>query len=104
MIKTWKPINFRGSMNYDPRGELKERIKHAREASSESYVAIPMELAVALSELRECGTTLVSVYPNGKQVTYICRKPEGHTYTPRHYNGYLSWEQDESILVKQMAP
>lgn len=90
-MKKWQPINFKGDWNSDPRGELKRRIEHARLAN-DAYVAIPVELATALSELRECdATTILSGDEDGPMdpIVVRCKHPKDHQHS--HSNGYVSW-------------
>lgn len=89
----WKPINYRGQWNYDPRGELRLRAQTARD-NNDDYVAIPVKLAIACAELRECHamTTLTGDEdgPLKEPIIIFCRKPENHSGS--HYNGYCNWE------------
>lgn len=93
-MKMWKPINFKGALNYDPRGELADRIKHAEQAN-DSYVAVPLELAQALADLREChsSTTLTGDEdgPLPQPLAIFCSKVRDHRGS--HSNGYCSWEE-----------
>ncbi len=88
----WKPINFRGTCHYDPRDELRARAAEARDRHDE-WVAIPIALAAACVDLRECGArTLLRADEDGplsEPVEIQCRKPSGHDYD--HFNGYCTW-------------
>lgn len=93
-VNKWKPINFRGTWNHDPRGEVRDRAAYAEKAN-DSYVAIPIELAIALAELRECkATTVIDWDENGKfdPITVHCRRQEGHYPQIDHFNGYINWK------------
>jgi hypothetical protein len=98
-MEKWKPINYRGSWNEDPRGELRVRLSYAL-SGYDSYVAIPIELAQALIELHECGITLIDYDLDGKPTIYICRKPQKHSH--KHSNGYLSWEQTDPVVIRSI--
>ena len=102
-MKKWKPINFRGAYHEDPRKEVGARAKYAA-AAGDTYVAIPIELAMAVNDHRECAVTRIIIQSGDQSLKiattpeiYICRKPEGHLYP--HYNGYLNWEQKEQVVV-----
>jgi len=88
----WRPINCEGSIYYDPRQELAARADRARRGG-DSYVAVPVALAAACAQLRECGARFVMTHdengllPAPQEIQ--CRKPEGHDYD--HFNGYLTW-------------
>jgi len=90
----WKPINYKGHWNYDPRGELLLRAQVAQE-NNDDYVAIPVKLAIACGKLRECGaTTILTGDEDGPLSTPLqiqCRKPEKHS--GKHYNGYCEWDE-----------
>lgn len=95
-MKKWKPINFHGKWNYDPRGELRQRARVAEEQGDE-YVAIPISLAMACAELHECDATRVlTADEDGPHdtLTIFCRLPRDHAATGQkmHYNGYTHWE------------
>lgn len=95
MSEKWKPINFCGSWHHDPRDELRHRARLA-ERQNDSYVAIPVKLALAVASLRECSATTVLTGdedgPLDPPIQIKCRLPEGHAPTIRmHYNGYTNW-------------
>lgn len=91
----WKPINFKGAWNYDPRGELRARAKHAQLANDD-FVAIPLALAYALADLHECDaiTTIQAHDPNDDPMTIYCRLPTDHKKhgIEMHFNGYINWK------------
>jgi hypothetical protein len=91
---TWKPIMYEGSLHVDPRSELKARAKRA-ELGNDTYVAIPVDLAYACAELRECGARLVVIEngPTSESTLVVCRLPLDHKY--EHYNGYIHWTAGE---------
>ena len=90
--RDWKPINFRGAIYYDPRQELGARANLAR-GVGDTYVAVPLALAMACAELRECGARYLLTHdedgPLPKPREIQCRKPVGHDHN--HFNGYLTW-------------
>lgn len=92
-MQHWKPCNYEGVTYYDPRNELKARARRA-ELGHDTYVAVPIELAIACANLRECDATTVLTGdedgPLNPPVTIRCSKPEMHLFT--HSNGYVSWE------------
>ena len=92
MIDKWEPINWRGNWNYDPRGELRDRAEVARR-NNDDWVAIPVKLALACAELRECkATTIMTGDEDGplpEPLTIVCRKLDKHS--GMHNNGYMSW-------------
>lgn len=96
-MNKWKPINFKGKWNYDPRGELRDRAKVAID-QGDDYVAIPVDLAIACADLHECKATTVLTAdedgPLSEPLTIYCRLPEDHALTrvTMHYNGYINWE------------
>lgn len=79
----------------DPRDELRARAKRA-ERGNDSYVAIPVELAIVCANLRECGATTDLTGdedgPLSEPLTIQCRKPANHDYD--HYNGSISWTNE----------
>lgn len=92
MSKTWKPINFLGSVYYDPRQEIRARTIRAKEVG-DSMVAIPIPLAEALAYLHECDATVVSTGDEDGPMpptTQRCRRPTGHEH--HHFNGYMGWD------------
>lgn len=95
-MKKWKPNVFRGAYHEDPRKEVGARAKYAMKAG-DTYVAIPIELAIAIDEHRECAVTKIINHVGKPAEIYICRKPAGHLYP--HYNGYLNWEQSEPVVI-----
>jgi len=91
----WKPINFNGKIADDPRGEVAARARRA-ESQGDSMVAIPLSLAFALADLRECvASTMLDNDEDGPipPMTIYCHKPEGHEHM--HYNGYTHWSHDD---------
>lgn len=94
MSDKWKPINWRGNWNYDPRGELRDRAEVARR-NNDDYVAIPVKLALACAELSECGARyLLTADEDGllrEPIWIQCRRPSGHDSNQLHFNGYMSW-------------
>lgn len=92
-MEKWKPINYEGAIYYDPRQELLARARRA-ERANDTYVAVPVMLAIACGNLRECGAKhTVTGDEDGPLPTPIeiqCRKPEGHDHRS-HYNGYILW-------------
>lgn len=101
--RDWKPINFRGSIAYDPRQELAARADVARQLG-DTYVAVPLALAAACAEIRECGVrfwlTSDEDGPLSEPQEIQCRKPDGHDYD--HYNGYCSWSDETAAYRRRM--
>lgn len=93
-MKKWAPKNYKGSWHYDPRDELRHRARVAAE-TNDKWLAIPIELAIAVADLRECSaTTIVKGDENGpykQPITVRCRKAADH-HTPLHSTGSLTWE------------
>lgn len=90
-MEKWKPINWRGTWSHDPRDELRRRAQVAR-ANYDDYVAIPVKLAMAVADLRECGaTTDLKVDYKDEPLQLRCRQPEGHYPVTRHFNGSITW-------------
>lgn len=62
----------------------------------DTYVAVPIALAAACAELRECGARYVMTHdedgPLPQPQEIQCRKPEGHNHD--HFNGYLTWSDE----------
>lgn len=88
----WKPNNYMGYWSYDPRDELKHRL-HRAEQAYDKFVAIPMLLAHALAELRECDATTVTRGDEDgpmEPLTIRCRRIKDHQH--KHSNGYVSWD------------
>lgn len=89
----WIPINYGGSIYYDPREELLARVRRAEEGH-DTYVAIPIALAKACGNIRECTATTTLTRdedgPLSKPIQIHCRKPENHI--GKHYNGYCVWD------------
>jgi hypothetical protein len=89
-MEEWKPINFRGGWNHDPRGELLARARAAQK-QNDTWVAIPVKLAIACGQLRECGdTTTLKVDYAHEPITLHCTKPKDHSDN-MHFNGSISW-------------
>lgn len=89
-MEKWHPINYEGSIYDDPRMELLARARRAQRGG-DPYVAIPVNLALACAELRECrATTTMKVSYEPGIITLVCRLPENHT--PGHFNGTIHWE------------
>lgn len=99
-MEKWKPINWRGKWNYDPRGELRDRAEIARQ-NYDDYVAIPVKLALACADFRECGARMLLTHDEDgplKEPQWItCRRPEGHELNVMHFNGYMSWENRGTV-------
>lgn len=94
----WKPINFKGAWNYDPRGEVRARAKHAQLANDD-FVGIPLSLAYALADLHECdATTTIKSSPDAEPITIHCRLATDHQThgVEMHFNGYLNWEDNNA--------
>lgn len=92
-MQRWKPINYEGTIYYDPRQELKARARRA-ELGHDTYVAVPIELAIACANLRECdATTVIHGDEDGPMPPALirCSKPELHNFD--HSNGYISWKE-----------
>lgn len=91
----WMPINYRGSWHHDPRDELRHRAQVARD-SHDSWVAIPVALAIAVAELRECSATTVITGdedgPFSSPIEVKCRLPKDHQHM--HTTGTLSWASE----------
>jgi len=90
--KVWKPINYLGTVHYDPRGEMKARTRNARDRG-DTMVAVPLALADALAQLTECdSTTEIASEQDGPLTRQIvrCHKLSGHDWV--HRNGYTTWE------------
>lgn len=88
----WKPINYEGVWYTDPRDELMARTMRAMRGN-DTYVAVPVKLAIACGKLRECGsTTILSSDEDGpiEPLTIICRRIQNHD--GEHYNGYVNWK------------
>lgn len=89
----WKPINYEGSIYYDPREELLARAERARRGN-DTYVAIPVKLAIACGNTRECGArTMLTGDEDGpfsKPIEIQCINPRDHDHM--HYNGYTNWD------------
>jgi len=88
----WKSNNFLGTWSYDPRDELRARALRAQEAH-DTMVAIPLNLAFACANLRECdATTILSHDEDGPlpPIVIRCKKTQGHDY--QHHNGYCGWD------------
>ena len=89
----WKPINYEGVIYRDPREELLARAARAKQGN-DTYVAIPIKLAIACGNIRECGVrTTISRDEDGpfsKPIEIQCSKPRGHEHA--HYNGYTNWK------------
>lgn len=92
----WQPINWRGTWNHDPRDELRDRARVAQ-ANYDEYVAIPVKLAYAVANLRECGRMTTLTHDEDGPLTVpiktSCRLPEGHQEQgiPMHFNGAVNW-------------
>ncbi len=93
-MKIWKPINYNGSIYYDPRQELAARMATALENHDE-YAAIPCTLIQAVVYLVECSATTILTGdedgPLDPSVQVKCRKPANHSHD--HDNGYISWRK-----------
>lgn len=96
-MNTWKPINYRGTIYYDPREELRARARHGAQDNA-TYVLVPMQLALACAELHECDATTIATHdedgPLPEPLRIFCRLPRDHHLTGqiKHYNGYTHWE------------
>lgn len=96
-MKKWNPINFHGSWHYDPREEIRHRARIASD-QGDSYVSIPIELAMACADLHECDAMTITTGdedgPLPEPLTIYCRLPRDHHLTGQiqHYNGYTHWE------------
>lgn len=93
-MKKWTPGNYEGSIFYDPRAELLARTRRAIKGN-DTYVAIPVELAIACGELRECGArTILKGDEEGPFKTPIeiqCRRIQNHR-EEYHFNGAVTWK------------
>lgn len=95
-MEKWKPINWRGAWNHDPRDELRDRARVAQR-NNDSYVAVPVALALAVADLQECGArTTITGDEDGPLKTPImvfCRRLKGHEDKgiPMHFNGAVNW-------------
>lgn len=101
--RDWRPINYEGSIHYDPRHELAARANRARRAGDD-YVAVPLALAMACAELRECGARYWMTHdedgPLSTPQEIQCRKPDGHDYD--HFNGYLNWSDEAAAYQRKV--
>ena len=87
----WKPVNYHGTIAYDPRDEVKARAKSVE--PEDVYVAIPVALAYALADLHECDSTAtLTCDEDGPMppMTVRCKKIREHLYN--HSNGYAEWK------------
>ena len=87
----WKPLNYEGTIYYDPRDEVGARASNAARCG-DGALAISVSLARALADLRECdSTTVLTGDEDGPlpPMTVRCRKPVAHD--GMHFNGSASW-------------
>lgn len=81
---------------------MKARADTARDLG-DTYVAVPIALAAACAELRECGARFVMTHdedgplPTWQEIQ--CRKPENHDHD--HYNGYLAWSDAAAEMQRK---
>ncbi|HSW90013.1 MAG TPA: hypothetical protein VLH19_04035 [Patescibacteria group bacterium] len=96
-MEKWKPINYKGSWNTDPRRELEARAHNALNGHDD-WVAIPVKLAFACAAFLECSSrTTITADEDGPlpdPLEISCRKNFDHISMgdKKHGNRFISWD------------